>query len=132
MQVRELMTPEPITISPTSSLEEAYSLMLINDIHELPVLESGRLIGILTERDILSRVGPSNGENREGLNMSVEDAMTRAVEVLQPDTRLSEACRRLGTLRIAAAPVVDNELRLIGILSVTDVLSAAAELFETA
>ena len=136
MIVNKLMTPNPITVAPTDSLGDAYGIMLRNDIHELPVLDGERLVGILTRRDIQVAIGPGSLEldpdtmNGGALDDQVEDYMTRDVESITPQDSVATACRTLVSLRVGALPVVDVHGKLRGILSVTDVLAAAAELFE--
>lgn len=136
MIVSKLMTPNPITVAPTDTLGDAYGIMLRNDIHELPVMDGERLVGILTRRDIQVAIGPGSLEldpdtmNGGAMEDQVEDYMTRDVESISPQDSVATACRTLVSLRVGALPVVDAHGKVRGILSVTDVLAAAAELFE--
>jgi len=129
MLVQELMTPNPITIVPEASLEEALGLMTRNDIHELPVVSGTRLEGIITARDLRGALGNNDPETSE-LAREVHEVMSETVEVVMAETPMSEACRRLASLRISSVPVVGPELELIGILSITDILGAAADRFD--
>jgi len=136
MIVSKLMTPNPITVAPGDSLGDAYGIMLRNDIHELPVMDDERLVGILTRRDIQVAIGPGALEldpdtmNGGALEDQIAEYMTRDVESISPQDSVATACRTLVSLRVGALPVVDAHGKLRGILSVTDVLAAAAELFE--
>lgn len=136
MRVRHTMTPDPITLPAGASLGEALDLMVRHEIHELPVLDGRRLVGIITERDLRALLGPGIkdgdlSEVDEGmLQSSVDEVMSGEVRSISPDAGLGEAARLLADLRVGALPVTDQQGRLVGILSVTDVLAAAAPLFE--
>ncbi len=136
LTVQKLMTPNPLTVSRSDSLADAFGVMLRNDIHELPVMDDERLVGIVTRRDIQVALGPGALEldpdamSSDALDSVVEDVMTRDVETISPQESAANACRLLVSLRVGALPVVDAHGKLRGILSVTDVLSAAAERFE--
>ncbi len=136
MLVQKLMTQNPIVVAPTDTLADAFGVMLRNDIHELPVMEGERMVGIVTRRDIQVALGPGaldldpEALSSDALEDLVEDVMTRDVETITPQETVANACRMLVSLRVGALPVVDAHGKLRGILSVTDVLSAAAEKFE--
>lgn len=136
MHVQKLMTPSPITVAPLDSLADAFGVMLRNDIHELPVMEDERLVGIVTRRDIQVALGPGALDmdpdvmSADALESVVEDVMSRDVETISPQESIANACRLLVSLRVGALPVVDAHGKLRGILSVTDILAAAADRFE--
>lgn len=136
MLVQKLMTPNPITVDPADSLGDALGTMLRHDIHELPVMEGDRLIGIVTRRDLQVALGPGSlsldpdALSSEAMESAVREVMTTDVETIAPTESLATACRMLVSLRVGALPVVDAMGKLRGILSVTDVVAAAADLFE--
>jgi len=131
--VRDLMTNDPVTVSPEDSLETAMAAMVDHRIRELPVMEDGALAGILTERDLKMALGPDARRMRldaidpRQLDGAVDWFMTRGVETVTASASIGEATDKLLELRIGALPVVDDEGELVGILSVTDVLRAARE-----
>ncbi|MFT4978435.1 MAG: CBS domain-containing protein [Myxococcota bacterium] len=129
MYVRDVMTPEPITIMPSAPLEEALELMTRNGIHELPVVSGEQLDGIITERDLRGALGSSDHSPAD-LAREVQEVMTTDVQVLTTESSMAEACHMLISARISSLPVVDDAAQLVGIISVTDVLSEAARLFE--
>ncbi len=137
MRVRDIMTPDPITIEPQESIEEALGLMHRYDIHELPVTQDDVVVGILTRRDLQMSIGPAIKEldgdamDPDILAQPVSDVMTHDVKAVYEDTDMTEACRILASLRIGALPVMGGG-RLVGILSVTDLLVTAADLLEGA
>lgn len=138
MKVRDLMTPRPVTVSPYDELEVAISAMVRHRIRELPVLEDGGLVGIITDRDVKMALGPDARHLDLGsidprqLEGSVEWFMTAGVETVSHDTSVADATEEMLALRVGALPVVDDEEQLVGILSVTDVLRAAVPLLRGA
>jgi acetoin utilization protein AcuB len=126
------MSLSPLTIGPNEPLAEAIRLFVKHNIRELPVIERGKLIGIVTDRDI-RQVSPSyplfrdEQEIREHLrNMQVSCAMSPDPLVVLPATGLAEAANLMIQYRIGSLPVVD-EGKLVGIISVTDLLQLFVE-----
>ena len=138
MLVSRLMTPNPITVAPSDTLGDALGVMLRHDIHELPVMVGEQLVGIVTRRDVQVALGPGamtldvDALSPEACERPVEAVMSADVETIAPTEHVSAACRLLVSARISALPVVDGAGRLRGILSVTDVVAFAADLFERA
>lgn len=135
MHVRDLMTADPVTISPADSLGDAVSLMAQHRVRGLPVVEEDRLVGILTDRDVKMALGPDargldiDAIDPRQLEGSVEWFMTLSAHTVPAGATAAEAAHTLLDLRVGALPVVDGE-QLVGILSVTDLLRAAVPLFE--
>lgn len=130
--VRERMSPAPITVTSNQSLGEALDLLSAHNIRELPVVERGNLVGIVTDRD-LREVSPSYPLFRDEeeirhykTNMKVASAMTPDPVVVSPETPLVEAAKLLQTYRVTSLPVVKDG-RLVGIISVTDILGLFVE-----
>lgn len=131
-EVRHRMSLSPITIGPNAPLADAIRLFVKHNIRELPVLERGKLIGIVTDRDI-RQVSPSyplfrdEQEIRDHLqNMQVSCAMSPDPLVVSPATGLIEAANLMVQYRIGSLPVVE-EGKLVGIISVTDLLQLFVE-----
>ncbi len=129
------MSKSPVTISSTDSLQSAIDLLLRYNIRELPVIDFGRLAGIVTDRD-LRQVSPSYPVFRDQQeircylqNLKVASAMTGDPLVVSPQTPLVVAAELLNTHRIGSLPVVENE-KLVGILSVSDLLKAFIEQYK--
>lgn len=135
MQVRELMTSNPVTVSPEDDLGVAIEAMVKHGIRELPVLENGALAGILTDRDVKMALGPDARQldldaiDPRQLDGSVDWFMTSGVATVEADATLATATRKVLDLRVGALPVVENGA-LVGILSTTDLLRAALPHFE--
>lgn len=131
MLVREWMTTDVVTASPALPIAEAHDLMRSRGIRHLPVVDRGRLVGILSDRDVRAAM-PSPvttlavGEARYLLNrLRVEEVMSRPVITIRPDAPITEAVSVLLGRRIGALPVVDGT-RLAGIVTETDLLRAFA------
>lgn len=127
--VKDVMSASVVTVTPEQTLREAGELLRSKHIRQLPVVEDGRLIGIITDRD-LKRAMPSvlSGIDREEYDRILDDTrvaqfMTREPMTLTPDTPLKAAVRIFITQKIGALPIVDNT-RLVGIVTQIDALRA--------
>ena len=131
MNVRELMTGAPITVSPETPVFEARQTMMMERIRHLLVIEASRLVGIITDRDIRLNL-PSQATslsmwevNYLLARLKVGKVMTRSVIIIGPDQDAADAARLMLEHKIGALPVLDGD-HLIGILTETDVLRAFA------
>ena len=114
------MTSHPITIMPGEKLPKAVELMQQHRFKSLPVVDDGKLVGIITDRDI--RTNMNHLETLE-----VGKVMTTKVLTVTPHTSVWDAARLLSERKIGARPVVD-EGAVVGIVSTTDLLKACSEL----
>ena len=135
LRVRDRMTVAPYTIGPNDSLQAAIDIIRNHEIRELPVVQDGILIGIITDRD-LRQMAPSYPFCRDEKeirhyteNLKVFSAMTANPLTVSPDAPLVKAAKLLNTYRVTSLPVIDGE-RLAGVISVTDVLKTFIELCE--
>ena len=132
MRVKDLMNGPPITIAPDTPVLEARRVMQTRAIRHLLVLEHGRLVGIVTDRDIrLNMPSPATSLSVGEVNyllarLTVREVMTTSVIVVEPDRSAQDAATLLVTEKIGALPVVDGE-RLVGIVTETDFLRAFVE-----
>jgi acetoin utilization protein AcuB len=135
MRVRDLMTLQPVTVSPTTTLQEVLELMVRHEIRGIPVVDDERVVGIVTDRDVKMMLGPGAKSIDEDildddiLERDVTWAMTPEVETVDSDALLSIAGGMLLDLRVGALPVVDARGDLIGIISQTDLLGEAVRRF---
>ncbi len=107
------MILDPITLSPSASLREAVALMNRFKISGVPIVDGGRLVGIITNRDL---------QFESNLDRPLQDAMTKKNLVTAPvGTTLDEAERILGAHRIEKLPVVDQNGNLRGLITVKDI-----------
>ena len=121
-RVRDLMTPAPLAISPETSVQEAYRLMQDQRMSHLPVCEDGRLVGLVSERDLLWVLpSPATSLAAHELHyllerLTVAEIMTRFPVTVGPDHTVTEAASRMLTHKVQALPVTENR-RLVGILT---------------
>jgi acetoin utilization protein AcuB len=132
MQVKNIMTPKPIAIEPNKAVYAALLLMYEHDIRRLPVIENGRVVGIISDRDIKQIVGrPLLGREetgKEDLNCNVSEVMTRDVIMVDQDADIREAIELMAENKISGLPVVDHDEKLVGVVSSIDVLWYALDL----
>ena len=129
--VQDVMVREVITVDSAQSVKNAARLMAKFGISGLVVLTNGDLVGILTERDILTRVVTSGQDPEE---ISVKEIMTEPVIVVNPIMPLEKAVAIMLLEKIKKLPVVtkvDESLRLVGILSITDIARLHPKLLES-
>ncbi len=133
-KVRDWMTPNPITISPRTTLPEAHQIMKEKRIRRLPVVdENGHLVGIVTLGDI-REASPSDATSLSifELNyllarLTVDKIMTRKVITVTPDTPVYEAARLMLEHKIGGLPVVENG-RVVGIITESDIFKMVVRL----
>ena len=115
MNIRDVMTPNPRTIAPTDSIQNAARIMRDEDTGVVPVVDNGRPVGLVTDRDIVVRAVAEDGQ----LNRPVSDIVTTGVVSATPDMSTREAAELMSEHQIRRLPVVENE-RLVGIVSLGD------------
>jgi CBS domain-containing protein len=121
MKIRDIMRPGAFTIGETDCLGNAYSAMTRSHIRHLPVTAGGRLVGILSERDVLA--ARARADEADWWALPVANAMQAPVQFASPDDSVTEVAGRMAAAKIGAMPVVDRG-RLLGLATVTDVLDA--------
>lgn len=126
MKVVDIMTKDPLTVTPTETIGQADELMNTNKIRQLPVVQGKDLVGIVTDRDIRSFLSGSLLEGvearEEALNTKVREIMTTEPMTLSPDDDLQEAVEIMIDEKIGGIPVVDEAEGLVGIVTYVDVL----------
>lgn len=130
MIVAEMMTRNVITVAPGDRAIDAAARARSRRVRHLPVVEAGRVVGIITDRDLRAAApNPALGGEAEqaGAQLRVSDLMHREVVTAHPLDRLADAARILAERRIGCLPVVEGE-RLVGIITETDVLRCLAQL----
>jgi CBS domain-containing protein len=116
MKVSEVMTRDVQTIQPDQTAREAASFMLNADAGSIPVTDGGRLIGMITDRDIAVR-GVAKGN---GPDTPVRELMTDDLVVVRIDDDVEEAAAKMSDAQVRRLPVIDQDERLCGIVSLGD------------
>ncbi len=123
MIVARWMTKDPAVVGSTDTLAVVRRMMDKGNFHRVPVVDGGKLVGILSDRDLRQHTGVLS-------RVKVNGAMTAAVVSATPTTMLEEAANLLVKHQIGGLPVVDRGT-LVGIITATDLLRAFAETLGT-
>lgn len=122
MLIREVMHPDPITVTSKSKLNEAYKIMMDKNIRHLPVMNEEKIVGIVTDRDL--RLATSKlTENPFDVETAVEKIMSHPVQTAHPSDPIEIATRTMRELKIGCLPVVED-MKLVGIVTGMDLLDA--------
>lgn len=129
MSVRDFMTENLIVASPDTKIFDAVELMNKNDIHRLPVLDNGKLVGIITEGTIQEAM-PSKATSLSVYEMNyllnkttVKDVMIKNVATIGPSAQLEDAIAEMRQRNVGVLPVLDNG-QLVGIITNNDIFDA--------
>jgi CBS domain-containing protein len=110
------MTPKVHLASPGESLRKVAKRMAADGVGFLPVGENDRLVGTITDRDIVVR---AVAEGKDG-NATVADVMTRDVKYCFDDEEIEDVVQNMGDIQVRRLPVVDRDKRLVGVISLAD------------
>jgi len=121
MKARELMRPGAFTVLETDCLGNAYSAMRRSHIRHLPVMSDGKLVGMLSERDVLA--ARARVDEADWWTIPVRLAMHSPAQTAGPDDSLQEVAGRMASAKIGAMPIVERG-KLLGLATITDVLEA--------
>ena len=141
MKVGEVMTREVVTVEPATPVTEIGRLMWNHHLSGVPVVQDGRLVGIVSELDLLARDANLHAPNylrvldimiplgskrhfddevRRALATTAGEVMTREVVATAPDVDLADAASLMLERRVNPLPVIDEQGRLVGIISRAD------------
>jgi acetoin utilization protein AcuB len=133
--VRDWMTPDPITAPPTMTLPEALEVMEQHSIRRLPVVDKGRLVGIVTRGDLRSGQ-PSQATSLSFFEIhyllervTLDRLMTRNPVTVADDATITEAARLMLQRKISGLPVVKNG-HLVGIITESDIFRLVVRTWE--
>jgi CBS domain-containing protein len=118
--IREVMTPDPTTVEPGTSAQEAARKMKSEDVGSLPIVDGGRLVGMITDRDLALRL-VAEGKSAD---TSVGELGSRELVTIDPQQDLGEAARLMSEHQLRRLPVCEEDGRLVGILAQADVAQA--------
>jgi acetoin utilization protein AcuB len=137
MKVKHWMTKDPITVSPDTLAVEAQKIMKENKIRRLPVVDKGKLVGMVTFRNLIE-AAPSSATslsihelNYLIMKIKVKDLMKKNVITVSPEDTVIDAIVRGVEKGIGGFPVVDDQGRLVGIVTETQIARAMIQLFGT-
>ena len=122
MNAQDIMSKDPICVTPDTSLADAARLMREENIGVVPVVDSEasrRLVGILTDRDIAIR---AVAEGRDGTTTSVGHIMTADVRTSTASDSINDVMELMGREQVRRIPVVDDRGALVGIIAQADIV----------
>ena len=126
--VRDIMQTKIVTVSVTERLSTVEDIMTLGRVRHMPVVHGGRLVGVLSQRDLLraslSELGSFGTETRRAFLHAIEIAQVMAAPpiTIGPDASIQLAARLMADHRIGCLPVVDDAEELVGLVTETDVL----------
>jgi CBS domain-containing protein len=118
--IRDVMTPNPECVTDKDSIRDVARIMKNQDTGVVPVVDGKRIIGLITDRDIVVR-GLAEGKNLE--NVRVNELMTKSVRSVREDASVNEALELMSSAEIRRIAVVNNNDELVGIVSLGDIAS---------
>lgn len=128
MKIRDIMTKSVVTVEMDDKLSLVKEIFDNSKFHHLLVIDSGKLFGVVSDRDLLKSISPNLGtmvvtyRDLATLNKRVHQIMTRKPITLKANDSISDAAALFNTHRISCIPIVDDEFRPIGIVSWRDLV----------
>jgi len=122
-KISDVMTGDVRVASPDDSIREAAELMAQSDIGSLPVGENDRLIGMITDRDIVVRA-VARGRGDATL---VREVMTEQIRYCFEDENVLDVAKNMSDLGVRRLPVLDRQKRLVGIVALSNIASGGTE-----
>ena len=130
MDVKSYMTSDVVTVTEQTKVLEALDIMKENDFHRLPVVRDGRMVGLVTQ-EIIQENSPSTATSLSIHEMNylltkttVGDIMQKKVVTIHADDLLEEAAARMRDQEVSVLPVVEEENKIVGIITDKDIFSA--------
>ena len=118
VRCRDIMTRDVTTCSPTESIREVAKRMEDENVGSLPIVEEGRLVGIITDRDIVCRVLADDIDTR---STSAAEAGSKDLVTATPEEPITEALHKMSEYQIRRIPIIDLRGRLVGMVSLGDI-----------
>ncbi len=131
--VRDWMTPNPITITPKTSLPEAHRLMSAKSVRRLPVLKKGELVGIVTRGDVRgAEASDATSLSIWEINyllskLPIKDVMTSDPLTINVEATIGETAKLMMDEKISGLPVLDNQGNLVGIITESDIFRSIVQ-----
>lgn len=124
MKARDIMTPNPVVVHRQDRIENVLDLMRKHGVSKVPVVEQGRLVGLITDGDVLEELGAFKNREQSPTNLHVSSAMQRQFPAVTPDTEVKavvEACKQDGVSMVPVLDALPNG-KLVGIITKADLL----------
>ena len=122
MSVHNVMTRKVVCVRPGLAIEAAHAIMVRRGIRHLPVVEGRRLLGVLSDRDMLIRANLNDDGTLQYPDCVVADAMTATPFTCGPQDTVQDVAGRMMDQRVDCLPVVDHTGNLLGLITTVDLL----------
>jgi CBS domain-containing protein len=125
--VREIMMGNPVTLKPADTLDLANDIISLGRIRHIPVVEDGRLVGLLSERDLIGAAATQIFGLKQKRKLAllktvlIKDVMKKKAITTNPDTPIKDAAHLMADKKIGCVPVIESGT-LVGLLTTTDIL----------
>jgi CBS domain-containing protein len=129
LTVEELMSRDVVTLAEDENLAVGDDLLKLHHIRHLPVVREGRLVGLVSHRDLIRALARQAG-SRSPSPVWARDVMTRSVETISPWTSVREVVDKLLDYKYGCLPVVEGDGRLVGIVTESDLVRLAGQLLD--
>jgi acetoin utilization protein AcuB len=135
MKISQYMTTQLITVTPQTTVKDAFLIMRSKGVRHLPVVENEELVGLISDRDLrrpkwVDALDDWTSYYQINDEITVADVMTRNPEVVRTYERIRNAVRTFREHRYGALPVLNKQGALVGIISPHDLLGALEEMLE--
>jgi CBS domain-containing protein len=117
-KISDVMTSNPRTIEPSTPVAQAAKLMRDEDVGPLPIVDGNRVVGILTDRDIVIR---TIAEGKDPQSVTAGEIASKQLVTIDPDQSLDEAAQLMAKHQVRRLPVCEEDGRLVGIVAQADV-----------
>lgn len=124
MRISELMTRDPITVASDATASTAAKIMRDHDLGSLPVVNEGRLVGFITDRDIIIRCVANDGDCS---TRPISEVMSPEIFCCHGDQTPQEVMEMMAIQQVRRMPVVDAKERLVGIVSIGKLAETSGE-----
>jgi len=116
-KIRDIMTANPETVSEKDSVRDAARIMKKRDTGVVPVVDGKKIIGLITDRDIVVRL---IAEGKDASNAKVSEAMSKNIRSVKEDASVDEVLRVMKSAEVRRVPVVNKNDEIVGIVSIGD------------
>lgn len=117
-KVRDVMTANPAAVTQKDSVRDAARIMKEQDTGVVPVCDDRRIVGLITDRDIVVRL---IAEGRDAVNATVSEVMSKSIRTVREDATVDEVLGLMSSAEVRRVPVVNDNQELVGIVSLGDV-----------
>ena len=122
--IRDVMTPNPACVSEKDSIREVARIMAREDTGVVPVVDGKKIIGMITDRDIVVRLV---AEGKDPSNAHVNEAMTKNVRSIKEDSTVDDALQMMKSAEVRRVPVVNARNEIVGIVSMGDIAKESTQ-----